>query len=145
MSTLAAMGFNPDPHADADYRTFLEALARQGLPQRLQAARATEAVACALAQRLRDPHFQALIELMPRPFKGRLMACERHSGPLRELAQLADFYAAVGEDLGAPPDEVEPTVRAVLAALRAQLSDEAAEEIGARLPEELAPLWSLAS
>ncbi len=140
------MALDPDPHADADYRAFLEALAGEGLPRRSEAARATEAVACARALRLRDPDFEPLRELLPEPFRGRREACERHrAAPPPALARLEDFLAVVGEDLGRSPGEAEPAVRAVLHALRQQLPGPAEEEVARRLPAELLPLWSLAS
>ncbi len=140
------MALLPDRHADADYRAFLDALAREGLPRRTEAARATEAVACALALRLRDPGFEPLRDLLPEPFRGRLQACERHrDAALPAFTRLEDFLAVVGEDLGTAPAEAEPAVRAVLHALRLQLPEEAEEDVARRLPDELVPLWTLAS
>jgi uncharacterized protein (DUF2267 family) len=131
----------PDPHEDADYRALVEALAREGLPRRTEAARAVEAVVCALAQRLADPHFAPLRELLPSPLRTRLVACERHAGAERAPERAEELYAIVGEDLGRHASEVEPTVRAVMAAIRAQVSEDEAEEIAARLPLDLLPLW----
>lgn len=140
------MAIHLDPQADADYRAFLDALAREGLPRRAEAARATEAVACALALRLREPHFAPLRELLPGPFQGRLLPCERHSAdPPRTVAQLDDFLDVVAEDLGASRAEAEPYARAVFGAMRLQLDEEAEEEVARRLPCDLAPLWTLAS
>lgn len=146
MTTLAAMALAPDPHADADFRAFLETLAREGLPRRTEAARATEAVACALALRLADADFEPLRELLPQPLKGRLAACERHRDrPTRPFGRPEDFLAVVREDLGGGLDDAEAAARAVVHALRLQLPEEAEEEVARRLPEDLAPLWSLAS
>lgn len=140
------MALLPDPQTDADFRAFLDALAREGLPRRAEAARATEAVACALSLRLHDPHFDPLRELLPGPFKGRLLPCERHSaGPPRAVAGLDDFLDVVAEDLGASRDDAEPYARAVFGAIRLQLDEQQEEEVGLRLPEDLAPLWTLAS
>lgn len=66
MATLSAAAL-PDPHEDADLRALVEALAREGLPRRTEAARAVEAVVCALAQRLSDPDSAPLVELLPAP------------------------------------------------------------------------------
>lgn len=131
----------PDPHEDADYRALVEALAREGLPRRTEAARAVEAVVCALAQRLDDPDFATLRELLPSPLRTRLVACERHAPAPASPRSAEEVYALVAEDLGRAPDEVEPTVRAVVAAIRAQLPEADAEEIAARLPIDLLPLW----
>lgn len=140
------MAIQPDPQADADFRAFLDALAREGLPRRAEAARATEAVACALALRLRDPHFDPLRELLPGPLKGRLLPCERHAGdPPRAVAGLDAFLDVVAEDLGGSRAEAEPYTRAVFGAMRLQLDEPAEEEVARRLPEDLAPLWTLAS
>ncbi len=131
----------PDPHEDADFRALVDALAREGLPRRTEAARAVEAVVCALAQRLSDPHFAPLLELFPEPFRTRLEPCERHAVAPLALQSVEEVYGIVAEDLERDPDEVEPTVRAVLAAVRGQLSEAQAEEIAARLPLDLLPLW----
>ena len=131
----------PDPQEDADFRALVEALAREGLPRRTEAARAVEAVVCALAQRLDDPDFTPLRELLPEPLRSRLTVCERHAAAPRNPRTAAEVYALVAEDLGRDPDDVEPTVRSVLAAVRAQLSEDGAEEIGRRLPLDLLPLW----
>jgi uncharacterized protein (DUF2267 family) len=131
----------PDPQEDADFRALVEALAREGLPRRTEAARAVEAVVCALAQRLDDPDFAPLRELLPEPLRSRLIVCERHAAAPRTPRTEAEVYELVAEDLGRDPDDVEPTVRAVLAAVRAQLPEDEAEEIARRLPLDLLPLW----
>jgi uncharacterized protein (DUF2267 family) len=109
----------------------------------VEAARAVEAVVCALAQRLGDADFEDLRELLPVPFRTRLVACERHTAapPAEPPATAEDVYAVVAEDLDRSPEEVEPTVRAVLAAVRAQLGEKEGEEVAGRLPLDLQPLW----
>jgi uncharacterized protein (DUF2267 family) len=131
----------PDPQEDADYRALVAALAREGLPRRTEAARAVQAVVCALAQRLADPDFSELRELLPEPLRTRLEPCERHAAAPLEPRTAEELYAIVADDLGRPAAQVESTVRAVLAAVRAQLSEPEAEEVAARLPVELLPLW----
>lgn len=136
------MAIRPDPHQDADYRALVDALAREGLPRRAEATRAVEAVVCALAQRISEPEYDDLRELLPEPFRTRLAACERHAaGPTRTFRSARDFYALVAEDLDRDPDRVEPTVRAVFAAVRAQLPENEAEDVAVQLPHELQPLW----
>jgi len=131
-----------DPLQDANFQALVTALAREGLPRRAEAARTVEAVMCALAQRIAQPEFDELREHLPEPFGSRLAACERHSArPPRELRSAEDFYAVVGEDLERGPDEVEPAVRAVFAALRTQTPEEEAELVARELPLELVPLW----
>ncbi len=132
----------PDPHEQADYRALVDALAREGLPRRAEATRAVEAVVCALSQRIDGPDFERLRELLPDPFKSRLVACERHAATPHALVETAeDFYQIVAEDLDRSPDEVEPTVRAVFAAMRAQLPEPDADDVSSLLPAELEPLW----
>jgi len=132
----------PDVYQDADYRALVDALAREGLPRRAEATRAVEAVVCALAQRIAHPDFDSLRERLPEPFRSRLVSCERHAlAPRVKLDTAEDFYEVVAEDLDRSPDEVEPTVRAVFAAVRAQLPEEDAEDVAAQLPRELDALW----
>jgi uncharacterized protein (DUF2267 family) len=131
----------PDPIADLNYRPLLEALARE-VGHRAEATRAVEAVMCALAQRVAGDEFEDLRELLPEPFRGRLAACERHAArPAGPFRTAEDFYAVVGEDLGAAPAEVETKVRAVFAAIRDQLPEAAAEDVAGQLPPELDVLW----
>ena len=136
-----------DRHQNADYSAFVEALAREGLPLRTEATRAAEAVACALAQRISQPHFEDLREVLPEPFRGRLFACERHAAmpPRRDRETAEGFYETVAEDLDRSPEEVEPAVRAVFQALRAQLTEEEGENVAALLPPELGHLWRRSS
>lgn len=131
----------PDPHEDADLSALVEALSREGLPRRAEAARAVEAVICALAQRLDDQDFAPLRDLFPAALQARLVACERHAAAPSAPRSAEEVYAVVAEDLDRAPDEVEVTVRAVLAAIRSQLTEADAEEVAARLPLDLLPLW----
>lgn len=131
----------PDPQEGADYRALVEALAREGLPRRAEAARAVEAVVCALAQRLSDPDFAPLLDLLPAALQARLAPCERHAAAPAAPRTAEEVYALVAEDLDRPPGEVEATVRAVMAAIRAQLPEAQGEEVAARLPLDLLPLW----
>ncbi len=132
----------PDPHEHGDYGALVDALAREGLPRRAEATRAVEAVVCALAQRISGPDHERLRELLPDPFRSRLVTCERHAATPHALLESAeDFYAIVAEDLDRSPDEVEPTVRAVFAAMRAQLADPDADDVAMLIPPELEPLW----
>lgn len=132
----------PDPHEQADYRALVDALAREGLPRRVEAARAVEAVVCALSQRISGPEFERLRDLLPDPFRSRLAPCERHAVTPHALLETAeDLYEIVAEDLDRAPDEVEATVRAVFAAMRAQLAEPDAEDVSGLLPAELEPLW----
>lgn len=133
-----------DLEQDADYRALVEALAREGLPRRAEATRAVEAVMCALAQRIADADYTSLQERLPDPFRSRLAACERHAvAPRTRFGRAEDFYEVVAEDLDRSPEEVEATVRAVFAAVRAQLPEQDAEDVSGELPLELQPLWRL--
>ncbi len=136
------MSSPPDLHQDADYRALVDALARAGLPRRAEAARAVEAVICALALRVADGDFEDLRELLPDPFRTRLAPCERHAAAApRAFRTAEDFYGVVAEDLRRDTAEVEPIVRAVFAAVRAQLPEGEAESVARELPAELQPLW----
>ncbi|GAO04359.1 hypothetical protein PSR1_03253 [Anaeromyxobacter sp. PSR-1] len=145
VTNVSGMARLADPLIDADFRALVEALAREGLPRRAEAARAVEAVACALADRTRSSDFAPLREVLPEPFRGKLSLCERHRGAAparpREPWTAEAFEAHVAEDLGPSPGGAEAAARAVFAALRAQLPEEQAEEVGRLLPPELLPLW----
>jgi hypothetical protein len=131
-----------DPREEQDYENLLAALAREGLPQRTQATRAAEAVMCALAQRIAGTEWDELRDLLPDPFRGRLVACERHAAlPPRPFRTAEAFYEIVAQDLDRSPEEVEATVRAVFAAMRAVLPENEAEEVATHIPGELAALW----
>jgi len=136
------MPTTPDPHEHADYRALVDALSREGLPRRAEATRAVEAVVCALSQRISGPDFERLRDLLPDPFRSRLVACERHAvTPHAMLETAEDFYQVVAEDLDRAPDEVEGMVRAVFAAMRAQVPEPDADDVSMLLPPELEPLW----
>jgi uncharacterized protein (DUF2267 family) len=135
------MSLPPDPFSERAADRLYQALAREGLPSRTEATRATEAVLCALAQRVSGVEFETLRELLPDPFRGRLLACERHATAPRTFSDADTFYQVVAEDLGRGASEVEPVARAVFAAIRSLLHEEAAEDVAARLPAELEPLW----
>lgn len=132
----------PERFAEQDYQALVDALAREGLGTRTEATRTVEAVMCALAQRIAGPEYDTLRELFPEPFRGRLYACERHAArPPRDVRTAEELYAIVGEDLGRDAGEVEPAVRAVLAAVRRVLSEAEAEDVAHELPPDLAALW----
>jgi uncharacterized protein (DUF2267 family) len=135
------MAIPPDPFSERSAHLLYQALAREGLPSRTEATRATEAVLCALAQRISGGEFEVLRDLLPDPFRGRLFACERHAGTPRTFSDAGTFYRIVAEDLGRDASEVEPMARAVFAAIRSLLQEEEAEELAARLPAELELLW----
>jgi uncharacterized protein (DUF2267 family) len=138
------MATPPDPHQDADYQSLIAALAREGLPRRTEAVKAVEAVMCALARRVAGGEFDDLRELLPDPFRGRLVACERHAAaPPRKVGPRTDeaFYADVAEDLERDAADVEPAVRSVFAAIRGQVGEKEGEDIAAQLPLELQALW----
>jgi uncharacterized protein (DUF2267 family) len=128
--------------AEPDYQALVDALAREGLGTRTEATRTVEAVMCALAQRIAAPEYDDLREMLPDPFRGRLFACERHAAlPPRALRTAEEFYGIVGEDLEREPAEVEPQVRAVFAAIRRVMPEQAAEDVARHLPGELLALW----
>jgi uncharacterized protein (DUF2267 family) len=71
-----------------------------------------------------------------------LHRCERHEGEARpEKFGRDELLRRVGEDLRLQPEAVEPVVRAVLDALRDQISEGEAEEVLGQLPEDLRHLW----
>ena len=135
------MALRPEPYSEAAAQLLFQALAREGLPSRPEATRATEAVLCALAQRIPGIEFDGLRELLPEPFHGRLFACERHAPSPRAFRDLETFYEIVAEDLERDPATVESTVRAVFAAMRSLVPERVGEDVATQLPPDLLALW----
>lgn len=129
----------------AGYAPLVEALARAGLTRRTDATRAVEAVVCALAMRTRDESWDRMRELMPSPFRERMVPCERHIASRFTPSTVDEFEGIVADDLGRPAEEADGVIRAVFAAIRAQLGEPQAEELGNRLPVELEAYWRRAS
>jgi uncharacterized protein (DUF2267 family) len=129
------------PELPTGYAPLVEALARAGLTRRTDATRAVEAVVGALAMRTRDASWDRLRELMPSPFRERMVPCERHIGSRFTPATVDEFEAIIADDLGRPVEEANGVIRAVFSAIRAQLAEPQAEELGNRLPVELEPYW----
>ena len=71
-------------------RALVDALAREGLPRRAEATRAVEAVVCALSQRISGPDFEQLRDLLPDPFRSRLVTCERHAATPHAMLESAE-------------------------------------------------------
>jgi uncharacterized protein (DUF2267 family) len=81
-------------------------------------------------------------ERLPEPFRSRLVACERHALVVpRDRWGAEEFYEAVQDDLGHDTADVEPTVRAVVAAVRGQLPEDEADDVLDLLPPDLQALW----
>jgi hypothetical protein len=130
-----------DAELPSGYMPLVEALARAGLTRRSDATRAVESVICALSMRTRDGSWDRMRELMPSPFRERMVPCERHIGSRFTPATVDEFEGLVADDLGRPPEEADGVIRAVFSAIRAQLEEPVAEELGNRLPIELEPYW----
>jgi uncharacterized protein (DUF2267 family) len=122
------------------YSLFLKDLCeRSGLP-RERAERALVSVLCVLEQRLIE--VDDLRAQLPVKLQEALQACTpRPEQPLGKFG-LDEFLQKVAEDLGGDPALAVSVTRAVLATVRAHLSEGEAEQMGHELPADLRALWA---
>ena len=73
-----------------------------------------------------------------------LVRCERHEGPPPKKFGRAEMLNMVGQDLSLNPEAVEPVIRAVFAAIQAQISEGESEDVMRQLPHDIRDLWQRA-
>jgi uncharacterized protein (DUF2267 family) len=106
------------------------------------AEQASVSVLCALEQRIFGEEARDLEAQLPQKLTELLHRCERHeSGPPPRKFGRAEMLAMVGEDLSLEPEAVEPVIRAVLDAIRDQISEGEVEQVMKQLPADLRDLW----
>jgi uncharacterized protein (DUF2267 family) len=131
-----------ETRASQTYAAFLKHLGERGGMSPGVAEEAAVSVLCALEQRIQVEEARDLEAQLPRKLTALLHRCERHEGEARpEKFGRDELLRRVGEDLRLQPEAVEPVVRAVLDALRDQISEGEAEEVLGQLPEDLRHLW----
>lgn len=123
------------------YKVFLDKLKTLAdLPGAdLEAAAAS--VLCALEQRLTADEAFDLESQLPSKLRELLKRCDRHLSAEPRRFGLSEFYDKVATDLGVGRDEAVPLVRAVILAVKYQISQGEADDVHAQLPGDLKQIW----
>jgi len=124
------------------YAAFIKHLCERGGMSPHVAEQAAVSVLCALEQRIFGEEAQDLEAQLPQKLTELLHRCERHeSGPPQRKFGRAEMLRMVGEELSLQPEAVEPVIRAVLDAVRDQVSEGEVEQVMQQLPADLRDLW----
>ncbi|MCP3138806.1 DUF2267 domain-containing protein [Pyxidicoccus xibeiensis] len=126
------------------YKAFLNHLCERGGMSPAVAEQAAVSVLCALEQRILADEALDMEAQLPRKLTDLIHRCEKHEEELPEKFGREHLLKRVGEDLSLNPDAVEPVVRAVLDAIRHQITEGEAEDVMSQLPEDLRDLWGRA-
>ncbi|MFP2895159.1 DUF2267 domain-containing protein [Corallococcus sp. 4LFB] len=128
--------------ASQTYARFIDHLCERGGMSPSVAQQAAVSVLCGLEQRIQVEESHDLEAQLPRKLTELLHRCERHDAEARpERFGRDELLSQVGEDLALHPDAVEPVVRAVMDAVRHQISEGEAEDVSAQLPADIRHLW----
>lgn len=130
-----------ESRAGSTYKTFLKNLCSLGNFDEAFAECAAVSVLCYLERRVMSDEARDLEAQLPLKLRELLQRCELHEGAPPEKYGREEFFELVARDLRVDPNQVEPIVRAVLTAVRAQVSEGEAEEFGNMLPQDLRELW----
>jgi uncharacterized protein (DUF2267 family) len=124
------------------YAAFIKQLCDRGGMSPSVAEQAAVSVLCAIEQRIFGEEALDLEAQLPQKLTELLHRCERHeSGPPQRKFGRAEMLRMVGEDLGLQPEAAEPVIRAVLDAIRDQVSEGEVEQVMKQLPTDLRDLW----
>jgi uncharacterized protein (DUF2267 family) len=133
-----------ESRASQTYKAFLNHLCERGGMSPAVAEKAAVSVLCAIEQRIYHDEAEDLEAQLPRKLTALLHRCERHEEALPDKFGREHLLNRVGEDLSLNPDAVEPVVRAVLDAIRHQISEGEAEDVMSQLPQDIRDLWGRA-
>lgn len=124
------------------YAAFIKHLCERGGMSPSVAEQAAVSVLCAIEQRIFGEESRDLEAQLPRKLTELLNRCERHESapPPRKFGR-AEMLLMVGKDLSLEPEAVEPVVRAVLDAIRDQISEGEVDQVMEQLPADLRDLW----
>ena len=132
-----------ESHASSTYKNFLKDLCSiSGMDESL-AECAAVSVLCTLERRIYGEEARDMEAQLPAKLRELLQRCERHEGKPTEKFGRDGFFKLVADDLEKSPDEIEPIVRSVFAAVRSQISEGEAADVAEQLPSDLAVLWRL--
>jgi uncharacterized protein (DUF2267 family) len=124
------------------YAAFIKHLCDRGGMSPSVAEKAAVSVLCAIEQRIFGEEAQDLEAQLPQKLVELLNRCERHeSGPPPHKFGRVEMLQMVAQDLGLNPEAVEPVIRAVLDAIRDQVSEGEVEQVMEQLPHDLRDLW----
>jgi uncharacterized protein (DUF2267 family) len=126
------------------YKAFLKNLCVIGSMNEEEAEKAAVSVLCVLEQRLFGEEAAHLEAQLPGKLKDLLIRCERHIGKPASKFGGDEFIRMVAEDLEVDTFETEKKIRAVLSALRDQVTEGEIEDVIGQLPSDLRELWQRA-
>lgn len=130
-----------ETRASQTYKEFLKYLERVGDLTEETAEEAAVSVLCVLEQRITGNEAHDLEAQLPRKLRELVQRCERHEGVKPRSIGKKEFLAMVADHIGEPAEEIEPIVRAVFQAVRAQISAGEVEDVASQLPGDLRELW----
>lgn len=123
------------------YKAFLGDVCRLGNLDEAKAEAASVAVLCALQQRVLADESDDLAAQLPDKLVDLLQSCALHEGQAPRRFGREEFFRMVAGDLDMEAGQVEPLIRTVIAAVRAQVSEGQAEDFGGMLPPDIRDLW----
>ena len=124
------------------YAAFIKHLCDRGGMSPSVAEKAAVSVLCAIEQRIFGEEARDMEAQLPQKLVDLLNRCERHeSGPPPHKFGRVEMLQMVSEDLSLNPEAVEPIIRAVLDAIRDQISEGEVEQVMRQLPTDLRDLW----
>jgi uncharacterized protein (DUF2267 family) len=132
-----------ESRAGSTYKAFLKDVCAIGdFDDEALAERAAISVLCYLEQRVMGEEAKDLNAQIPSKLRELVQRCEIHEGKPRDKYGREAFFQMVAGDLKKDPSEIEPIIRAVVTAVRAQVSEGEAEDFGNMLPPDLRDLWN---
>lgn len=130
-----------ESRAGSTYKAFLRDVCSIGDFSEELAECAAVSVLCGLERRVLGDEAADLSAQLPFKLRELLQRCEIHQGKPEKFGR-EEFFQSVAEDLKKDVGEVEPIIRAVVTAVRAQVSEGEAEQFGSMLPHDLRDLWA---
>ncbi len=124
------------------YSLFLEKLREASSLPGERAEKALILVLCALEQQLVNGEVDDLRAQLPVKLQEALQGCRPRPERTPWTSGMDDFLQKVAEDIGGDKAMAESVTRAVLATVRAHMTEGEAERLGNELPEELRVRWA---
>lgn len=130
-----------ESRATNTYKTFIDKLKTLADMPGADLEAAAASVLCALEQRLTSEEAFDLESQLPSKLRELLKRCDRHQMTEPRKFGLHEFYEKVASDLSIERDQAVPLVRAVILAVKYQISQGEAEDVEAQLPGDLKQIW----